>query len=54
LWSEELGLYLGIYAEQLRLFSSNQKLILLPDEELQIIKDYVRSLGIDPNQILNQ
>jgi Uma2 family endonuclease len=54
LWSEELQLYLGIYAEQLRLFSSNQKLILLPEEELQIIKDYVRSLGIDPNQILNQ
>ncbi len=54
LWSEELQLYLGMHAEQLRWFSCNQKLILLPEEALQIIKDYVRSLGIDPNQILNQ
>ncbi len=54
LWSEELQLYLGMHAEQLRLFSSDQKLILLPEEELQIIKDYVRSLGIAPNLILKQ
>jgi Uma2 family endonuclease len=54
LWSAELELYLGIHNENLRLYTADQKLILSPEEELQVIKDYVRSLGIDPDQILNQ
>lgn len=61
LWSQELQLYLGIYGEKLRFFSPELHLIPLPEEELEkanqelnALKDYVRSLGIDPNQILNQ
>ncbi|GBF82390.1 Uma2 family endonuclease [Aphanothece sacrum] len=32
LWSEELGLYLGIYESKLRYFSPNGELILTPEE----------------------
>jgi Uma2 family endonuclease len=60
LWSEELQLYLGIHNGKLRFFSPDFQLIPLPEEELEkasqelnALKDYVRSLGIDPTQILN-
>ncbi|MGK7931314.1 MAG: hypothetical protein AB4041_07760 [Microcystaceae cyanobacterium] len=32
LWSQELGLYLGIYEEQLRYFTSDGELVLKPQE----------------------
>ncbi len=61
LWSEELQLYLGIYDGKLRFFSPELQLVPLPEEELaranqeiNALKNYVRSLGIDPSQILNQ
>jgi len=58
LFSQTIGggcgvLYLGIHDDKLRLFSANEKLILTPDEELELIKDHMRLLGIDPVQIIN-
>jgi Uma2 family endonuclease len=61
LWSEELQLYLGIHNEKLRFFSPNLELIPLPEEELEkanqeinVLKNYLRSLGVDPEAILKQ
>lgn len=34
LWSQQLGLYLGVYENQLRFFTSKNQLVLLPEEEL--------------------
>lgn len=34
LWSQQLGLYLGIYNNQLRFFTSEKELVLTPEESL--------------------
>jgi Uma2 family endonuclease len=56
LWSEQLGLYLGIHERQLRWFSAEGQLIPLPEEQAQQraekLEAFLRSQGIDPNQIL--
>jgi Uma2 family endonuclease len=55
LWSEQLGLYLGIHERQLRWFSAEKQLIPLPEEQAQQraekLEAYLRSQGIDPNQL---
>jgi Uma2 family endonuclease len=55
LWSEQLGLYLGIHEQQLRWFTAEGKLIPLPEEQAQQrteqLESFLRSQGIDPNQI---
>jgi Uma2 family endonuclease len=55
LWSEQLGLYLGIHERQLRWFTLEGKLIPLPEEQAQQrteqLEAFLRSQGIDPNQI---
>jgi hypothetical protein len=62
--SEQLGLELGINERQLRWFTAEGELIPLPEEaerqraeqERQAkerLENYLRSQGIDPNQILD-
>jgi Uma2 family endonuclease len=55
LWSEQLGLYLGIYERQLCWFTLEGKLIPLPEEQAQQrteqLEAFLRSQGVDPNQI---
>jgi Uma2 family endonuclease len=55
LWSEQLGLYLGIHERQLRWFTAEGKLIPLPEEQAQQrteqLEAFLSSQGIDPNQI---
>jgi Uma2 family endonuclease len=55
LWSEQLGLYLGIHERQLRWFTLEGKLIPLPEEQAQQrteqLEAFLRSQGVDSNQI---
>jgi Uma2 family endonuclease len=83
LWSEQLGLFLGVHEEQLRWFSREGRLVPLPEEEerrakeqeqrakeqeqrakeqeqlakeqaqqrTKQLEDYLRSQGIDPNNL---
>ncbi len=55
LWSDQLGLYLGVYEQQLRWFMADGQLIPLPEEQaLQRaakLEAILRSQGIDPDQI---
>jgi Uma2 family endonuclease len=55
LWSEQLGLYLGIHNRQLRWFSAEGQLIPLPEEQAQQraerLEAFLRSQGIDPDQL---
>ncbi|NJM65334.1 MAG: Uma2 family endonuclease [Acaryochloris sp. RU_4_1] len=62
LWSEQLGLYLGIYEQQLRWFTVEGQLVPLPEEQEQQAKEqaeqraeqlaaFLRSRGIDPDQL---
>jgi Uma2 family endonuclease len=62
LWSDQLGLFLGIHACQLRWFSQEGLLVPLPEEQERLAKeqaqqrakqleDYLRSQGIDPNNL---
>jgi Uma2 family endonuclease len=55
LWSEQLGLYLGIYERQLRWFSAEGQRIPLPEEEAQQraerLEAFLRSQGFDPDNL---
>jgi Uma2 family endonuclease len=62
LWSEQLGLYLGIHEQQLRWFTEQGQLIPLPEEQERQAKEQaqqrteqlealLRAQGIDPNQL---
>ncbi len=71
LWSDQLGLFLGIHDHQLRWFSQEGLLVPLPEEQERLAKDqerlakeqaqqrakqledYLRSQGIDPNNLPN-
>ena len=64
-WSQELGLYLGVFENRLRYFSVEGRLIPTPEEaNLEEIRkaeialqradrlaEYLRSLGVDPDSI---
>jgi Uma2 family endonuclease len=64
LWSQQLGLYLGIYQQQLRYFTPDGELISTPEEaavqaqqradqerqRAKQLEEKLRSLGIDPNE----
>jgi hypothetical protein len=63
LWSDQLELYLGIHERQLRWFSLDGQLLLLPEEQERLAKEQaqqrveklellLRSQGIDPDQLL--
>jgi Uma2 family endonuclease len=51
LWSQQLALYLGIYNNQLRLFTPEGKLIPTPEERNEKLAAKLRELGVDPNDI---
>jgi Uma2 family endonuclease len=58
LWSQQLGLYLGVYQEKLRFFTSGGELISTPQEVAQQEKQRsdrlaakLRELNIDPDSI---
>ncbi|MGB7414977.1 MAG: Uma2 family endonuclease [Thermosynechococcaceae cyanobacterium] len=55
LQSEQLGLALGIHERQLRWFTADGELIPLPEEaerqRADRLENYLRSQGIDPNQL---
>lgn len=59
LWSQQLGLYLGINENQLRFFTPESQLVLLPEEELSQaleeerqradrLAEQIRQMGMDP------
>ena len=58
LWSQQLGLYLGIYQEKLRFFTSDGQLVATPEEDAEIQTQKVEALtaklqelGINPDEI---
>lgn len=58
LWSQQLGLYLGIYQSQLRFFTPEGELVLTPEETAQEerqraerLAQRLRDLGIDPSDV---
>lgn len=58
LWSEQLGLYLGLYQKQLRYYSATGELISTPQEEAirekqknERLATKLRELGINPEEI---
>ena len=60
LWSNVLGLYLGLEGDKLRYFDAEKRLVLTPEEvALQeqnrstILAEKLRELGIDPDELSN-
>ena len=65
LWSQQLGLYLGIHQRQLRYFTPDGELVPTPEEaamqaqqqaeqerqRAELLAERLRSLGIDPNEL---
>lgn len=65
LWSDRLGLFLGIYQQQLRYFNAESELIPTPAEvakqerqekvlalqQIEKLKSRLRNLGVDPEEI---
>ena len=59
LYSQQLGLYLGIHQEKLRYFTSEGKLVATPEEsatkerhKAEKLADKLRELGINPDEIV--
>jgi Uma2 family endonuclease len=52
LWSQELQLYFGIQANKLRLFTPVGKLIPTPTERADRMAEMLRSLGVDPDNLI--
>lgn len=48
LWSQQLGLYLGIYQSQLRFFTPEGKLVPTPEETAERMAQKLQAMGIDP------
>ncbi len=60
LWSQQLGLYLGIHQEQLRFFTSEEQLVPTPEEAAEQesqrserLAAKLRELGIDPDRFVS-
>lgn len=51
LWSQQLGLYLGIQNKQLRFFTSEGQLVLTPEEVAKRFAAKLRELNIDPDTV---
>ncbi|MBF2017916.1 MAG: Uma2 family endonuclease [Rivularia sp. T60_A2020_040] len=49
LWSQQLGLYLGIYQNQVRFFTPEGKLVPTPEEEAERLAAKLRELNINPD-----
>jgi Uma2 family endonuclease len=61
LWSQQLGLFLGIYQRQLRFFKADGALVLTPEEENEAVMQRndrlaakLRELGVDPEALLGE
>ncbi|MBW4563800.1 MAG: Uma2 family endonuclease [Mojavia pulchra JT2-VF2] len=51
LWSQQLGLYLGIHQELLRFFTTAGKVVPTPEETAEKLATKLRELNIDPDTI---
>jgi hypothetical protein len=51
LWSQQLGLYLGMHEGLLRFFTSTGKLVPTPEETAERLATKLRELNIDPDAI---
>jgi Uma2 family endonuclease len=51
LWSQQLGLYLGIHKRELRLFTPEGQLVPTPEEEAERLATKLRELGVDPDSV---
>ncbi|WP_008309751.1 Uma2 family endonuclease [Leptolyngbya sp. PCC 6406] len=51
LWSEQLGLYLGVHQQQLRFFTADSDLVPSPEERNEKLAAKLRELGVDPNTL---
>jgi Uma2 family endonuclease len=51
LWSQQLGLYLGIDDDRLRFFTDEGKLVLNPEERNQKLANRLRQLGVNPDEV---
>ncbi|MEQ8538095.1 MAG: Uma2 family endonuclease [Coleofasciculus sp. D1-CHI-01] len=51
LWSQQLGLFLGIYQNQLRFFTPEGKLVPTPEEVAERYAAKLRELNIDPETL---
>jgi Uma2 family endonuclease len=51
LWSQQLGLYLGIYQGLLRFFTPQGQLVPTPEETAERLAAKLRELNIDPDSI---
>jgi Uma2 family endonuclease len=54
LWSEQLGLYSGIYERQLRWFSAEGQLIPLPEEQERQAKEQAQQEAVQAQQRIEQ
>lgn len=50
LWSRQLALYLGVYDNKLRFFTSENKLILSAEERAEQLANRLRELGENPDE----
>jgi Uma2 family endonuclease len=51
LWSQQLGLYLGVHNSQLRFFTPQGKLVPTPEEAAERMSRKLLEMGIDPSEI---
>ncbi|MEA5532432.1 Uma2 family endonuclease [Crocosphaera sp. XPORK-15E] len=51
LWSQQLGLYLGLDHDKLRFFTPEEKLVLTPEETAERLAEKLQELGINPDDI---
>jgi Uma2 family endonuclease len=52
LWSQQLGLYLGVHQRQLRFFTADGELVLTPEEANERLAAKLRELGVDPDAVM--
>jgi Uma2 family endonuclease len=52
LWSQQLGLYLGVQARTLRFFTVDGELVLTPEEANDRLAAKLRELGVDPDALM--
>lgn len=51
LWSQQLGLYLGVYDSKLRFFTAEGTLVLTPEERNEKLAAKLREMGVNPDEI---
>ncbi|NET58725.1 MAG: Uma2 family endonuclease [Symploca sp. SIO2E6] len=52
LWSQQLGLYLGIHDNFVRFFTPEGKLVSTPGEQADKLAEKLREMNIDPDELL--